>query len=105
MENIIRKVIESEYRAQRILAEVEEERRQSAASLEAEIERAREEIFLSVRQKAEAIKAEKLENARIQAEEILSAAKAQASAMQARYREHKDSWVDSLILRVMNSEP
>ena len=104
MENIIKQVIESEYRAQQILAEVEEERRQAVAALDKEIDQVREDIFLTVRRKAEAIKAEKMSSAQRSAEEILSGARTQAFLMQAKYRENRDSWVNSLIERVLDRE-
>lgn len=100
MDNIIKKVIESETRAQMILAEVEDERKHSAINTEVEIQKLREEIFLSTEKKLEDIRSEKLAQAAAQVEEINAQAYLKAAAMEKKLAEKKAEWVQYLLEKI-----
>lgn len=102
MEKIIKQVIESEYRAQKIIDEIEKERKQIELNTECEIEKIREKIFLAARQKAEEIKANKLRAAEMHSREILSEAHKRANLMQSKFKENKRSWIKLLINDILN---
>lgn len=97
MENIIKKVIESEYRAQQIISEVAEERKQAGYNAKQEVRRIREEIFMSLQQELDRIKTEKLEQAKIHADLITSEANEKISRMQSKLSENRDEWVRCLL--------
>ena len=101
MESIIRKVIESEYRAQRIISEVEDARKQAELNIEKKIQKISNEISLSLEQKTERLKAEKKEQARVQAEQIISEANEKISIMENELKENRDAWVKCLLDNIL----
>lgn len=104
LENIIKQVIESEYRAQKIIDEVEKERKQAAYNIEKEIQRIKEDIFSSARKQAEEVKVEKQKYAKSQAEEIMSHARERTSLMQKKLEKNRDMWVKYLFDNVLNRD-
>ncbi|MCX7841816.1 MAG: hypothetical protein N2489_01915 [Clostridia bacterium] len=101
MDNIIKQVIESEYRAQKIINEVENESKQAVENLEKEIQKIRDEIFLSMMNRAASIKAEKLEQAKVKAEEILDQTRARTARMMQKLEENRGIWVQQLLDHVL----
>lgn len=101
MESIIKQVIESEYRAQEIIDEVENERKQAAFNINMEIERLKDDIFSSARQQAEKIETEKKRQAEAEASRIIKEAKEKALSMQQKLNSNKDFWIDCLFKKII----
>lgn len=104
MDTIIKQVIESEYRAQRIIDEVENQRKLAESTLQEEIGKVREDIFSGSNLKAREIKTKKIEQAKVQAAQIMSEARDRASQMQKKLEENRNNWVKSLFENVLNRE-
>ncbi|NSW90892.1 MAG: hypothetical protein HPY74_09540 [Firmicutes bacterium] len=96
MENILRKVIEIEYRAQRIMGEGAEERKQAVLEAEEKIALIKEEIFLSLKKSIEEIKAEKQKEAKQESERIMLETKNKVSLMQKEFNENRNLWVKDI---------
>jgi len=102
LDNIIRKVIESEYKAQKIIEQVENERNLAISKMESQIQKMKDSILLSAREKAESIKIENMKQAETQAEGIITKARQKASLMQVELEENMDTWVECLVNKVLN---
>jgi len=103
LDKIIRQVIESEYKAHKIVAEAHEQEKHLAENIESEIRKIKEEIFADAKKKAEKIKTESLEYAKAKAEEIISEANENVSLMQAKFKENRDVWVKSLLDKILEN--
>ena len=101
LENIIKQVIESEYRAQRIIEEVENERKQAAYNIEKEIGQLKADIFSLAEQKAETVKSEKLKQAQAEAAQILSLSQEKALLMIQKFEKKRNTWVERLFNKVL----
>ena len=101
MESIIKEIIESEYRAQKIVNEAEEERRLAAYNIENEIQKLRDDIFFQINEKIKKIREEKLEYAHNQAGKILQEAQTKASFMEKRFAENRSAWVECLLKNIL----
>jgi|GEM_PF-1006494 len=101
LESIIREIIESEYRAQKIVNEAEEERRLAAHNIETEIQKIKDDIFSQTNEKIETIRKEKLEYARSQAGKIIQEANAKASSMEKTFSENRFAWVECLLDNIL----
>jgi vacuolar-type H+-ATPase subunit H len=102
LENIIKQVIETEYRAQKIVREAEKEQKQTSHDLEAEINSIKDKIFYSAKQKAEAVKAKELKYAKEQSDTIMSEAYEKASSMRIMLEKNRESLVKNLYDSVLN---
>lgn len=101
MENVIKQVIESEYRAQEIIREVKEEQRVASLNIEKEVSKIKEDIFMSARQKLEDIKIANDKYAEAQVEKILSEARAKALSLYKELEMNKASWVRCLLNSIL----
>jgi len=96
MENIIRKVIESEYRAQQIVREGVESRKLALIEAEKEISRISKEINDSLRNKIDKIKAEKKREAGQESEKIIMEARNKVFALKNEFSRRKDMLVKEI---------
>ena len=97
MEDVIRQVIESEYRARKIVGEAEERRSYLSTSIEDEIQKIKNDIFASVESKIEKIRKEKLSLADDQAGKIMTEAENAVSLMQQKYESNRQKWAKSFM--------
>jgi vacuolar-type H+-ATPase subunit H len=102
LENIIKQVIETEYRAQRIVNEIKKEQLQSVRDVDLEINLIKEKIFSAAKQKAESIKAEKLKYAKEQSNKIITEAHKKVSSMRAMLENDRELLVKQLYDNVLN---
>lgn len=103
MENIINQVIESEYRAQKIIAEAQEESKLAESRIENEIRKIKEDVFLLAQKKVEDIRSEKQKYAKAQTDKIMSEAGVKASLMREKLVQNRDRWVKLLLDNVLDS--
>jgi len=97
MEDIIRQVIESEYRAQKIIGEAEERRNYLSISIEDEIRKIKDDIFASVENEINKIRNEKRCLADGQAKKIMTEAEKSVSLMQHKFESSRQKWAKSLM--------
>lgn len=101
MDNIIKQVIETEYKAQKIVNELEKERKQAISNMERDILKAKEEIFSLSERKAKKIKTGKLEQARTEAYQIMSEARIKADKLQKKFESRRDIWAKDMMKAVI----
>ncbi len=101
--NIIKQIMESEYKAHKIVDEAKEKMQQSENNIEKEIQRIKNEIFSSARQKADAIKAEKMEQAKTQVEEIKLRTGEEVASLRKKLEENRSKWVEELVERILKT--
>jgi len=102
LENIIKQIIETEYRAQKIVNEAKNEQLQSSRDFESEINSLKDKIFSAAKQKAETIKAEKLKYAKEQSDKILTEANEKVSSMRVMFENNRELLVKQLYDNVLN---
>lgn len=100
MDNIIKQVIESEYRAQKILREAEEERKNAAGHTERDVLELKERILKEAGLNILRLKEDKLNSARETAEKIKQDTGAKASLMEKRFAENRELWLHSLFNKI-----
>lgn len=104
LDSILKQVIESEYRAQKIISEAQEEKKHLAENLQDEIKKIKEKIFFSVEKKAKEIKASEHKFAILKAEEIIASANVKVTGMKESYRDNKEQWVNLLLDKVLKND-
>ena len=93
MENILKKIIEIEYKAQGIKGEGTEERKRAFIEAEANVARIKEEISLSLQKSIEGIKEEKQREARQESERLEMEAEKKIRLMRKEFDKNRDLWV------------
>jgi vacuolar-type H+-ATPase subunit H len=101
LDNILKQVIESEYRAQKILQEAEEERKHISENLEKDLQQLQQQIFNDTNLKILQMKDEKKNNALIQAKKINSENEAKVSSMKNKFENSRELWVKNLFEKII----
>lgn len=104
MENVLKQVIESEYRAQKIISEAKYEIKQSAENLQNEIDNIKEKIFSTAKKAADEIKTSKHKQAEQECEKIMLMANEKADHMKKSFIENREIWVKTLFEKVINDQ-
>jgi len=101
LENIIKKVLESEYRARKIMNEVEEQRKQAELDAEKYILDVKDSILLTLKEEIDKYKTEKQQEALVQSQKIMNEANEKVLLMQKKFEENKTLWVQEVFAKVI----
>lgn len=101
MDNILKQVIESEYRAQKILQEAEEERRHTSERIEKSVNQLKQQILDDTNQKILQMKEEKKSFALSQAQKINAESDMKVSLMRQKFENNRELWVKSLFEKIV----
>lgn len=101
MDNIVEKIVEIEYKAQKIIEEAEHERDYVSAHIDEEVESLKKKIFSKTRTQIQDHRTKKLEYANKEAHRIIQAAEQKSAAMEKDFATNRDKWVQCLFDHVM----
>lgn len=96
MDNIVNKIVDIEYKAQKIIKEAEQERDSLKTRIDGELEELREKTFSEAEARVKAQRSEKLGYARKEAQRIVLEAGQKSAAMEKSFAENRENWVSSL---------
>jgi len=100
MEGVIDKVIEIEYKAQKVVQEAVAEQNRILEDIEKETQALKEEILGNVSNKINQIKSKEIEEAKNEAEKILHNASVKAENMKKEAELNKKTWLNQLFRNV-----
>jgi vacuolar-type H+-ATPase subunit H len=102
MEDVLKKIIELEYKAQQIKNEAIEEKKRLFEEAEAEIAKMKEEIFLSVKNQIEDMKKIEQDNIKKESEKLMLDTERKIGLMWEEFNKNKDLWVKEIFNKVVS---
>ncbi len=102
MEDVLKKIIELEYKAQQIKNEATEEKKRLFEEAEAEIAKMKEEIFLSVKNQIEDMKKIEQDNIKKESEKLMLDTERKIGLMWEEFNKNKDLWVKEIFNKVVS---